>query len=112
MPQSVQVRNSGKDVVWEQITSNAWNQEDYFVFQLLSTAPARIVPVVGSYAVNKHTADVVDITGEYRFVTSKQLLGVQKILRREHCVTPQIIEKFRYINPATGGSRLNPHDMR
>jgi hypothetical protein len=28
MPQSVLVRNSGKDVVWEQITSNAADRED------------------------------------------------------------------------------------
>jgi hypothetical protein len=70
------------------------------------------VPVVGSYAVNKHTADVLDTSAEYRFVTSKQLLGVQKILRREHCITRQFIEKFRYINPDAGRARLSPRDMR
>ncbi|HVB86482.1 MAG TPA: hypothetical protein VNK23_07450 [Candidatus Dormibacteraeota bacterium] len=98
--------------MWERITSNAFDQEDYFVFLLSSTAPARIVPVVGSFAVNKHTADVLDITAEYQFVTSKQLLDLQKILRREHCITREFVEKFRNINPDTGGARLSPRGTR
>lgn len=112
MPQSVKVRSEGIDVMWQRITSNADDQADYFVFQVFSMAHARIVPVIGSIAVNKHTRDVLDITADYRFVTSKQLRGVQRILRREHCVTPLIIDRFRYVNPEAGGVRLSPRDLQ
>lgn len=100
------------DVVWKQITSTADDQSDYFVFQVFSTAHAPLAPVIGSFAVNKHTGDVLDISAEYRFVASKQLRGLQKILRREHCVTSRVIDEFRYMNPEAGGARLSPRDLR
>ncbi len=113
-PESVQTRSSGRDVVWEQITSNKWNQKDYFQFQIFVAGPVprgSIAWVLGNYAVNKHTADILDVSGEYRLITSKQLRGVQTILRREHCIDAKTIQKFRYTNPEAHGAKLSPGDI-
>jgi len=112
MSDSVAIRERGRDVVWERITSNAWDQSDYYVFRIVFTGLSAASHLVGSYAVNKHTADVLQIVPEARLVAaSKQLTGVQAILRKEHLIGPSTLGKYRYVNPEMGGARLTPKDL-
>ena len=111
MPPSVAIRQRGRDVAWELNTSRAWDQSDYYLFRVVFTGPTRGSRLVGNYAVNKRTADLVDVSAEYRLVTSKQLRGVQRILRQEHSIGRATILKYRYVNPATGRARLTPKEL-
>ena len=92
-----QVRKTGLDVFMEQSTSEKLNQNDYYVFQMLSTRECEACSLnVGYFAVNKHTADVRDFDADdYHLLTSPEMAGVQHILRDAHNITADVIKQYR-----------------
>jgi hypothetical protein len=49
---------------------------------------------VGFYAVNKHTADVWDTTMD-QMIKSRELVGIQRLLRSAHAIDERVIRRFR-----------------
>ena len=96
-PAAKQVRKTGVDVFMEQSTSDKINQKDYYVFQMLSTRECDACSAnVGYFAVNKHTADVRDFDADdQRLLTSKEMAGVQHILKDAHYITADVIKQYR-----------------
>ncbi len=95
LPVAKELRAGGMDVSWERQTSAKLNQEDYFVFWVVNARRVSNGSVtVGYFAVNKHTADVWD-SDLKELVTSPEIKGVQKILRRAHRIDDHAIEEYR-----------------
>ena len=69
----------------------AGGRGDLFFFYML-LARSRELPVIGYYAVNKRTADVVDFVLQ-REVYSQELANLQRQLRKRHCITSEVIRK-------------------
>ena len=93
LPAAKSIRSRGADVAWELQTSETFNQDDYYVFWVVHTS-GQWLTTVGYYAVNKHTADVWD-DNRREFTKSTELKGVQKILRKAHCIDKDTIKKYR-----------------
>src|SRR6185437_6392029 len=77
MPDSVAIRDKGRDVILEVTTSAELNQSDYYFFDVSFTGPTAASRLVGHYAINKRTADVLNSIPTAHIVTSRQLSGVQ-----------------------------------
>jgi len=96
LPDAHEVRKQGMDVGWELQTGSDFNQKDFFVFWVVNAKRPNVNGSVtlGYYAVNRHTADVwVDVVNG--FVVSKELEGVQRILRRAHHIDEATIAMYR-----------------
>lgn len=113
MPRAEEVRSRGCDVSWEIEQTSGFDQADYYIFWVVHTGGpprCRTWPTTVSYfAVNKHTADVRDISlDDYPLQKSRELERVQQAMRRVHIVDAGTIQKYRYANPEAGGSSLAP----
>jgi hypothetical protein len=86
MPAARTVREQGMDVGWEKSAAPELNHEDYFFFWVYNSKRQGSGSVtIGHFAVDKRNAEVWDfMTGER--VSSVELGGVQRILRRAHQV--------------------------
>ncbi|MGH9756305.1 MAG: hypothetical protein ACRD4M_01085 [Candidatus Acidiferrales bacterium] len=94
LPASEAVRAQGYDVGWERQESQKLNQKDFYVFWVYdATRPSNGSVTVGYFSVNKHTGEVWG-DSEEQFITSKSILAIQKILRRNHCINEGIIRKY------------------
>jgi hypothetical protein len=94
LPASVTVRGNGKKVGWELQRNPVLNQKDFYVFYLYDLgAPDHGSPTIGYFAVNKHTAEVWHMDME-EFVESEDLLAVQRILRKGHCVDDTVLKTY------------------
>ena len=94
LPDSSAVRGKGNRVGWELQTNPVLNQADFYIFYLYDAhAPNYGSPTIGYFGVNKHTAEVRDMTSD-EFIQSEDLLAVQKILRRGHCIDEQILKEY------------------
>jgi len=98
LPVAKETRAHGSDVIWERQTSPTLNQSDYFVF---CVADARPNPsgssTIGYFAVNKRNAEVWEwVVGETErnAVTSTEIEGVQKIIRRAHHIDHGTVQKY------------------
>ena len=99
-PAAKATRKGGLDIFLEQATSDHFNQQDYYVFQMSSTRSCEACSAnIGYFAVNKHTADVraMDVNDEERnpIVTNRELAGVQRIMRTAHHITPEVLKQSR-----------------
>jgi hypothetical protein len=100
-PASVTVRNSGRKVAWELQSNAKLNQRDFYVFYLYDlSAPAESSPTIGYFSINKHTAEVWDMDG-LQLVQSDDLLAVEKILRRGHCIDDAVLKSYTSKRPDT-----------
>lgn len=116
MPASQEVRTTGQDVTWlvdsKAVSMTKYDGADYYIFYVTFTGPTEGSSTVGYYAVNKHTADVLELLGEYpQIVTSEELDGVQRIMRRAHCIDAATIKEYRFRNPEAGGAPISPKDL-
>jgi hypothetical protein len=95
-PVGEEERGVGLDIAMEAQSSPHLNQADYYYFWVYNAKRelANGSVTIGYYAVNKHTADVWD-TDEKRKLSSKPLLGVQKIVRESHHIDEGTMEKYR-----------------
>lgn len=100
LPEAHQVRAAGRDIAWVLQTNNKLDQANFYYFWVIDTVHKNAVGsvTVGYFSVNKWTADVED-DDEYSVVTSKEIAGVQKIIREEHHIDQATIEKYRRLNP-------------
>lgn len=99
LPASVTVRHNGRKVAWEEQTSSALNQKDFYVFYVYDlSAPDYGSPTIGYFAINKHTAEVWDM-GAVDFVQSDDLLAIQRILRDSHCVDEKTLKAYSSRRP-------------
>ena len=98
LPEALQVRADGMDVGWEEDSTPANNQKDYYYFFVYNAKrPAETANVtIGHFAVNKHTADVWDAI-TFEAVSSKEISGIQRILRRAHRIDQKTIERYRSV---------------
>ena len=99
MPASTRTRADGFEVGWEQTTGPTLNQKDYYYFWVYNATrhnPNGSV-TIGNFAVNKHTADVLDDDASPAvLLDSKELRGVQRILRRAHHIGQDQIKRYRH----------------
>lgn len=97
LPVANQLRSEGMDVGWELQTADRFNQytrQDYYVFWVINVKRAGTGSVtIGYYAVNKDSAEICDMDMD-RIVTSTEIEGVQKILRRAHKINNAVVKKF------------------
>ena len=93
-PVGESLRASGSDIAMEQQTSVQLNQADYYYFWVYDAMRQNGSVTVGYYAVNKYTGDVWD-TVEKKQLSSRLLLGVQKIMRESCRIDEATIEKYR-----------------
>ena len=94
LPVAHKLREEQMDVGWELQRGSKWNEKDFYVFWVVN--PKRVVEgsnTVGYFAVNKHTADIWDDWAE-AFVTSTEIEGVQRILRKAHCIDDRVLSEF------------------
>ena len=99
LPASMTLRHNGRRVAWEEQTSSAKNQKDFYVFYVYDvSAPDNSSPTVGYFAINKHTAEVWDM-GAVDFVQSNDLLAVQRIMRDSHCVDEKTLKTYTSLRP-------------
>jgi hypothetical protein len=93
LPPAVSVRAEGMEVGWELQDAKQYNT-NFYVFWVYNARRENSGSVtIGYFAVNKRTANVWDL-GLERFVDSKELAGVQRILRKAHHIDHQTIEKY------------------
>ncbi len=96
LPEAHQIRSEGMEIGWEVSTSPKLNQDDYFTFWVYSAKRKGTGSVtVGHFAVNKHTADVWDSVLD-KIISTNELQGVQKILRKGHRIDEETIKKYRF----------------
>ncbi len=95
-PVGEEQRASGFDIGMEAQSSAQLNQADYYYFWVYNAKREQSYGsvTIGYYAVNKHTAQVWD-TDEEKQLSSKLLLGVQKIIRESHHIDEGTMEKYR-----------------
>lgn len=99
LPDSVATRDRGRKVGWELQTGVQLDQKDFFVFYVYDvTAPQDSSPTIGYFGVNKHTAEVWDMNRE-EFVQAKDLLAVQGILRKGHCIAEELLKTYSSKRP-------------
>jgi hypothetical protein len=89
-------RQKGLDIAMEAQTSAQLNQADYHYFWVYNVKRKQSdgSVTIGYYAVNKHTAEVWD-TDEKKQISSKLVLGIQRILRESHHIDEAAMEKYR-----------------
>lgn len=100
LPQASELRRQGMDVGWELQTGPKFNQADFYTFWVVnSTRPGVEGSVtVGYFAVNKHSAEVWSLDkGE--FVSSPEIEGVQRIVRRAHSIDEALIRQYHSRRP-------------
>ncbi len=88
LPVAHQLRSEGMDVGWELQDQNRdhYPKGEYYVFWLVNNKRVSAgSTTIGYYAVNKHTGEIWN-TDLDQLVSSSELEGVQKILRRAHGV--------------------------
>jgi hypothetical protein len=99
LPASVASRNKGGQVVWELQSSPGFNQKDFYVFYVYNLkAPDYSSPTIGYFGVNKHTAEVWDMNWE-EFAQSKDVLAVEKILQKGHCMDENTLKTYSSRRP-------------
>jgi hypothetical protein len=113
MPRADEVRSRGCDVSWEVEESSSDNQVDYYTFWVVHTGESTRcrtwATTVSYFAVNRHTADVRDVSlDDYPLQHSQRLERVQQAMRRVHAIDKETIQKYRYASPEAGGSLLAP----
>jgi hypothetical protein len=97
LPVAKETRARGSDIIWERESSPRENQSDYFVFWVMNARPNPYgSSTIGYFAVNKHNADVRECGEDEMVVTSPEIEGVQKILRRAHHIDQGTVQKYRY----------------
>ena len=92
-PPAVSVRAEGMEVGWELQEAKQYNKNFYVFWMYNAVRESTGSVTIGYFAVNKRTAEVWDL-GLERFVESKELAGVQRILRKAHHIDDQTIEKY------------------
>ncbi|MBZ5647692.1 MAG: hypothetical protein LAN37_10760 [Acidobacteriia bacterium] len=98
VPQAMQVRAEGMDIGWEEDSSPKDNRKDFYYFFLYNAKrPNAANATIGHFAVNKHTADVWNAV-TLEMVASRELAGIQKILRRAHHIDQRTMEKYKSTN--------------
>ena len=96
LPVAKETRARGSDIIWERESSPKLNQSDYFVFWVMNARPNPYgSSTIGYFAVNKHNADVRECGEDEPAVTSPEIEGVQKILRRAHRIDQETAQKYR-----------------
>lgn len=78
-------------------TGPGFNQKVFYVYRAMgeTDAPSNLI---GNYAVNKYTAEVLNMdTG--RVVQSSDLAAVQQVLRRVHHIGRATIERYKGVEP-------------
>ena len=83
----------GFTVKWEDRPARSFNSADYHFFWVgveTTSASAKI----GSYAVNKYTADVWSVTLVER-VSSPEVEEAQRLIRRIHGISARVLSAYR-----------------
>ena len=88
------------DVGWELQSSPKLNQQDFYTFWVVnSKRPNHEGSVtIGYFSVNRHTANIWDDDNE-QLVSTSELEGVEKILRRARHIDEKTVAKFGSIRP-------------
>lgn len=82
LPDSHRMREQGMDVTWS--FNSLTSQGEFFSFTLVGDVKeSGGSRTLGHYAVNKQTAEVMDVETQ-TVIHSKELDGIAKILRRAH----------------------------
>jgi hypothetical protein len=99
LPEAQLLRNQGMDIGWEQ-TDPKLNQQDFYTFWVYnSKRPTENGSVtVGHFSVNKHTAEVWGDDNE-KPISTNDLEGIERILRRAHHIDESTVRKFGSIRP-------------
>ncbi len=98
LPQAHEIRKEGFDVVWTLEDDSKTNQRDFYTFWVISTRKqVEGSRTIGYFSVNKHTADIVDPL--QNIITSPELEGIQRILRKAHGVDEATLQEFRSRRP-------------
>jgi hypothetical protein len=84
---------TGQVPFFESLESD-FNCDDYYVLYVSDPRPTEGTPTIGTFAVNKHTADVTNV-GPITEVEDPDLLGAQQILRAEHHIGDAVRKEFR-----------------
>ncbi|HTR66958.1 MAG TPA: hypothetical protein VMH85_14365 [Terriglobales bacterium] len=107
LPQAVELRHEGVEVGWELDRSPKFNQQDFFCFWVMDvTRKVEGSVTVGWFFVNRHTADVWD-DGLEKYVLSRDLEGIQKILRQAHRIDEETLRIYRMRSPNVPGEPKN-----
>lgn len=99
LPVAQSTRKAGWQIGWELQTNPKFNQKDFFVFYVYnSTRPSNGSLTIGYFAVDKHTAEVLDTNADGA-VNSDDLGGIQRILRKAHCIDESVIKAYSSAKP-------------
>jgi hypothetical protein len=100
LPQAQDLRGQGMDIGWELQTSPKLNQEDFYTFWVVNSKRPIVQgsDTVGYFSVNKHTAEVWANDKE-KTVTTAELKGIEKILRKAHHIDDAALRKFGSLRP-------------
>ena len=94
LPESRATRKRGGTVAWELQSSTKLNQKDFYIFYVYDlSAPRYGSPTIGYFAVNKHTAQIWDTITD-KVVESKDILAVEKILQKAHCIGEKTLATY------------------
>lgn len=92
VPDAHDIRRQGRDVFMGRPDYPGLNRRDFWFWTVTDpSGPAIGSAMVGSYGVNVHTGKVL-VLGTYEEVHSRELKGVQKILREEHHIDAHEVE--------------------
>ena len=87
-------RQGGQAPTFESMTAEGLDHEHYFVFYVYDSQPTEGSPTIGSFAVNKLTADVIDLGPVVR-IDDSELRGAQEIVRRAHGIDLRKVVELR-----------------
>lgn len=100
LPQAAELRRQGMDVGWELQTGPKLNQADFYTFWVVNSTRPHVEGsvTVGYFAVNRHSAEVWSLDkGE--FVSSPEIEGIQRIVRRAHSIDDALIRQYHSRRP-------------
>ncbi len=94
LPQAQEVRRQGWEIGWELQRGREAGGADFFVFHVYNaTRPSSGSVTIGYFAVNRQTAEVWECGVPPRIVSSREMRGVQKILRQGHRIDDRYIKE-------------------
>lgn len=100
MPDAQAERKSGKDITWTLLMNPEYDLKNFYYFWVVGSRE-RDYPrsnTVGYFAVNKKTGDVWEVVN-MEHITSPQLAGVQKIIRKHHDISEAVLKKDASLRP-------------
>ena len=94
-PDAHEIRESGRDVDLYPVTSEALNSEEYYFYDVRDPESADVgSDLVGHYAVNKYSADLVNAVTQEQ-IDSVEVNRIEDILRKAHQMHEAQIKKYR-----------------